>query len=85
LAANILLFPNPSNGIFNISIDGLIAEDVYIHMTDLTGKMVNQRSLGSAEGNMIVSFDESALTSGMYFIQIVADGKSKVLRWIKSN
>lgn len=77
---NILLYPNPSKGIFNISLGTVTptAIDVY----DVTGKIVWSKK-DFAIANAEVSLDLSAVAQGIYFVKISADSQSTVKRIIK--
>lgn len=77
---NIVLYPNPSNGIFNISFGSIVptAIDVY----DLTGKIVWSKK-DFAVTNSEVSLDLSSIAQGVYFVKVSADNKSTVKRIIK--
>ena len=60
----ISVFPNPSKGIFNISIEG-VKGDIQIKVLDLRGKeYFNFNSTGSTS----TQFDLSKLATGVYFI-----------------
>jgi len=69
------MFPNPSNGLFNISFD-TTDKDVSIQVSDLKGaviKNVNYRNVG-------VKFSErvelNAISSGLYILRITNGGNS---------
>jgi len=64
---NITLFPNPSNGIVNISVDGVQEYDVALY--NVTGQLLGYY-------NAPKQLDISARAAGQYFLQII-DVKSK--------
>jgi len=77
---NLVVYPNPSKGIFTISSGNIqpTAIDVY----DLTGKIVwSKKDFAIANGE--VSFDLSSVAQGIYFVKISAENQSTVKRIIK--
>jgi len=69
---NISVFPNPTNGIFNIKTDNL----TNLIIRDITGKIVLQTN------SKVV--DLTNYTSGLYFVQIFADGNIYNTKIIKN-
>ncbi len=77
---NITIYPNPSNGIFQISLGNIqpTAIDVY----DLTGKVIfSQKSVTISDYE--ASLDLSNISQGVYFVKITADNQNIVKRIIK--
>lgn len=77
---NIVLYPNPSKGIFNIALGTI--EPTEIDVYDLTGKIVWSKK-DFAIINEEVSLDLSSVAQGIYFVKISADNQSTVKRIIK--
>lgn len=77
---NIVVYPNPSKGIFNISLGNIqpTAIDVY----DLTGKIILSKS-AIQSSNIETSIDISNAATGIYFVKISAENQSTVKRIIK--
>jgi hypothetical protein len=84
-AGSVHLYPNPTNGIFNISIDGLYANDITIDITDITGKQVYNQAIGTIEGSTTIPFMLTDLREGIYLLRINVNGSSKVIRFVKAN
>ena len=77
---NIVLYPNPSKGIFNIAVgtNEVSAIEVY----DLTGKIVvSKNDLGISNGE--IQLNMSSVAQGVYFVKISANNQSIVKRIIK--
>lgn len=68
---DIIVYPNPSNGIVNIEY--LSNEDYKIEIYDLCGKLVFDKK---TNGEYITKVDLSAHTEGMYIIKINSKSKS---------
>lgn len=77
---NVVVYPNPSKGIFNISLGNIqpTAIDVY----DLTGKVILSKS-AIQSSNIETSIDLSNAATGIYFVKISANNQSTVKRIIK--
>jgi hypothetical protein len=67
-AATIHIFPNPGNGIFTLSING-INGDIAVTITDITGQIIASQShhLTTINNNLPI---ESNVAAGMYFVKV---------------
>jgi uncharacterized membrane protein len=66
------VYPNPSNGTFNISTTAAFGYQSDITVFDLTGKLVYT---GKLQGNDVNVIDLSAQEKGMYILQIIIEDK----------
>jgi hypothetical protein len=73
--ASLQVVPNPSNGIFNISVYSFSARQIEINIADIAGRLISKRSTGLVQGNNVVQFDLN-VNSGIYLMQI-SDGSQK--------
>ncbi len=65
---NFMIYPNPSNGVFTLSLTG-IDNSVNINITDIKGQEVyNQLFSGSITNDI----DLSALSKGMYYVRLIS-------------
>lgn len=69
------VYPNPTNGV--LSIESTVQESVNIHVLDITGKVVLEEYLFA---NDRTTLDLSSYESGMYFVRLVNDSKSKTIK-----
>jgi subtilisin-like proprotein convertase family protein len=76
------LFPNPSQGAFNLSINNLETTDLMIDVIDMNGSVVYNRIIGSVSGSTVQSFNLEELRSGAYNLRVIANGKTTALRFI---
>jgi Ig-like domain CHU_C associated/Secretion system C-terminal sorting domain/PKD domain/Lamin Tail Domain/Proprotein convertase P-domain len=70
------VFPNPGNGVFNLSLENLAGNDVVVRVFDLRGEMIvsqNLRVNGAMEHTMI---DLTAFSRGMYLLKVETNGHS---------
>lgn len=77
---NISVYPNPSKGIFNISLGDISPSLLEVY--DLTGKIIlSQKHI--IISNYETMIDISNVSQGIYFVKITADNQSTVKRIIK--
>ena len=76
----VMVYPNPSKGIFNISLGNKIPEKVEVY--DVTGKLVLLNDKLNVS-NFETSIDLSAASQGIYFVKVSAEGKNVVKRIVK--
>jgi hypothetical protein len=62
------VFPNPSNDILILQVNGLNKSDLNAELFDITGKSVIKNKL--LQGSTISFFDVSTLYSGIYFLKV---------------
>ena len=68
--ADFVIYPNPGDGRFNISLVSEKEEQVSILVTDGVGKLIRQMSWNIYEGKNIDRLDLSDLSGGVYLVQI---------------
>jgi len=73
---NIVIYPNPSNGIFSIANGNNTIENIEVF--DVTGKSIKSKS--SSDNS---TFDISNVSNGIYFVKISANNQTTVKRIIK--
>ncbi|MCK5774767.1 MAG: T9SS type A sorting domain-containing protein, partial [Bacteroidales bacterium] len=72
---DILIYPNPNDGHFTISIDGII-DDMEIAIIDFIGRIVIEDQNVKADSHVFTGdFDLSPYEDGVYFVRIIHDGK----------
>lgn len=74
-----IVFPNPAKNGFTVEISSTeIIKNVAIQLTDLTGKLISERSLNLVEGQNQVFFDGEGLQLGTYIVRLNTDNKKYV-------
>lgn len=80
LAKNsVKLFPNPATGVATVNIANLSADKVQMTIINVSGEVIDQRSLVVNDGFVETVVDLSKETRGVYFI-VFDDGKNSVTR-----
>jgi hypothetical protein len=77
---NVWIYPNPSNGIFNIALGTI--QPTGIEVYDLTGKIVYKQNEITV-ANFETKIDVSNLSPGIYFVKIINNDQATVKRIIK--
>lgn len=72
-----LIYPNPNNGSFTISMEDYNGDNYNMQVTDVSGKLVYYEVLNSSQSN--INLNE--LNKGMYFVS-VSDGTNQVVKRI---
>jgi hypothetical protein len=68
------IFPNPTNGILNVSMELPSAAVVNMTVVNMLGEVVYQQAQGFGSGAQQVTMDLNELSAGSYFLNLVADG-----------
>ncbi len=79
------VFPNPSNGVFNISWTGAIGGDVQFHIVDALGRNIEAGVWNGTGSSFNTVLDLGALENGVYSLSIIADGIPSSIQLIKTN
>lgn len=74
-AENINVYPNPSNGSFEIKLVNKFVGDVDIRIYDVAGKLAYRKIVRKATDNEVIPVNLESPSEGHYQIQIVADDK----------
>jgi hypothetical protein len=80
-SASINVFPNPTSGMFTLSLGASASSDLTVTVSDVAGKVVLNGNIPS--GTNQVTFDASALSSGVYSVKISGADVNQVLRLVR--
>lgn len=67
------LFPNPTDGEFNMQFSSKVANDYMLSIKDVKGSVIYEKQLLGFEGNFSESFDLSQYDSGLYLFNLTSD------------
>lgn len=79
------VFPNPSNGVFNISWTGAIGGDVQFNIVDALGRNVEAGVWNGTGSSFNTVLDLGSLENGVYSLSMIADGIPSSIQLIKTN
>lgn len=74
-ALNVRVFPNPSEGVFNVVLAGNYSISIY----DVTGQLISTEI-----GNDQTTIDLSDLSSGFYYLNVIQDGIESRISIVKN-
>jgi len=67
------LYPNPANGMFNMSFTSKEPQDYTLTIVDAKGSTIYEKQLNAFEGNFKEEYDLSDHDSGLYFFNLVSE------------
>src|SRR5690606_5090209 len=71
LQNNLVVFPNPSNGQFNLKVP-VTTRSYTVEVTDLTGKVIRQQVVKNNSGSEQLQLNNTA--KGIYILKIASEG-----------
>ena len=80
-ANQVAIYPNPSNGIFNIGFGNLSPNKIEVY--DISGKLILQKNSLEVTNNQ-TNIDLSNTSTGVYFVKISTDNNTITKRIIKN-
>lgn len=72
---NLIVYPNPSNGIFTVEISNFSNENGMVNVNDVTGKVITTYEVKNTTNGKF-TMDLQTLSKGVYFINYVSNGKN---------
>lgn len=83
VAEAIAVYPNPSTGLFQVSLEGLRGERLQFEVTDMQGRAVYSEAFGNRVGNMLHTMDLTELASGFYQFHVATESGRQTLQLVK--
>mgnify|MGYP006077909125 CR=1 FL=1 len=75
LGQSLKVFPNPSNGIFNVQFSLIEAKDLSVHVVNILGDQVISQTHQSVRDNTL-HFDMNYVAPGVYFITLQSEDET---------
>lgn len=82
---DVLIYPNPSQGIYDISVVGFITNEVKVEVYDIMGKLISTSNSILLDGQTNVSVDISDYADGIYIVRINGGSHHYAQQIIKSS
>lgn len=76
----VAIYPNPSTGIFTISLKGLDTRNVELRIMNVIGNEIFHETLTSSDAQFQKTVDLNRFAKGLYYVKLEADGYSTVRR-----
>ncbi len=67
------VFPNPSNGIIKVQLDGMLLNNAVVSVHNMLGAEVALENLGTVNASTSLSINLSEMGAGIYFVKVSAD------------
>lgn len=79
------IYPNPANAVVNVVVESPVNEKITLVVTDLTGKVVLQKTKALVSGNNIAELSINTLSSGSYFVKLICENgcTTSPIRFVK--
>lgn len=74
------IYPNPSNGVFTISVANLPAKKAELRIINVIGNEIYRETLTRGEGQFTKTIDLTGKAKGLYYIKLETDSYSSVRR-----
>ena len=75
LGSEISVYPNPATDVVNINLGSINANNSTIELYSAVGQLIMSQNIRSVSGN-VTQFDSAELDGGLYFIKVLAEGKT---------
>ena len=79
------VYPNPSNGIFNLVYQAAQGDNINIKLYDINGKLIHQNNF-TANGFVqkhAVDLQPAKFAAGLYLMEVMAGGNKQLFRLLK--
>jgi hypothetical protein len=74
------LYPNPNDGNFNLEVKTTEESDIYIHVMDMQGKLIDTRHSRTASFKNTLNYQ--SLKAGLYFVKLQVAEEIRVIKMI---
>jgi PKD repeat protein len=80
--SDVTLYPNPTDDEVNIRFNVMNDVKTSLVITDLSGKVAQERTINALAGNNLVMMDTKELAPGMYFVTLNAGSATQTLQLV---
>ncbi|MFD1184581.1 T9SS type A sorting domain-containing protein [Pontibacter rugosus] len=77
---DVAIYPNPSNGVFTISIANLQAQKVELRILNVIGNEIHRETLTRTQPVLTRTINLDRYAKGLYYVKLEADDYSAVRR-----
>ena len=74
------IFPNPSSASFTLSFESMLSENIFIEMSDVTGRKIFSEGKKSVAGKNNFTFSNQDFENGTYLIALRRNGGTQYLK-----
>lgn len=82
---NFSVYPNPSNGLYNLKFNPESTDEIQVSLYDLRGRLIKENTFNNiSETTFNSRLDYSSVESGVYFMVVQNAGKKVTKKLIKN-
>lgn len=70
---NMVIYPNPSTESVTLNLNLKFPQQITIEITDLTGKLIRSRNVGTLQGETLQTINVSGIAKGTYTMRVVGE------------
>lgn len=79
-ASNISIYPNPTNGLLNVNVNGLSSEKCKIILTNTLGQVLNEIEFKATNNSIETQIDMNGLSNGIYFLAVSSNKIKQIFK-----
>lgn len=65
-----LVYPNPSTGVFNVTLQSKNSDNIQVQLIDMQGRIIDQRNIDTNDSSINAKIDYSAIDTGIYILKV---------------
>jgi hypothetical protein len=85
VVSTVTLFPNPNNGAFTLSMKGVDYNEMSIEVLTVQGQILWSDMASNVQGDVNRQLDLTNYANGIYYVRVVADGKTFIQKVVKQD
>ena len=78
--AEVALFPNPSSGVFTLSVNLTNSSNVFIEVLDVRGGVVKTKDFGFVINSLSQEINLNHTASGIYFVRVILNNQATFIK-----
>ena len=78
----LLVYPNPSTGIVNLSINGLVGRRVEVQVLNIIGTVMYRETLTELNQRFTKTLDLSRFANGLYYVKLESENSSQLCKLV---
>jgi hypothetical protein len=83
--STVTLFPNPNNGMFTLTMKGADYSEMSIEVLTVQGQILWSDMASNVQGDVNRQLDLTNYANGIYYVRVVADGKTFIQKVVKQD
>ena len=76
------LYPNPSNGTFNLNFNVIDTDKVSVQLFDVSGRLINQQNFFNTSASFAEKINFNKVSSGLYLVKVTNGNKQTTRKLI---